>query len=580
VDSIFVIAALRSIGAIGQAPDTSGGNMQTSDSHGDSLLILREFEWTTGDYILDEKKLIKFLTLIDDFDKCDDLVPHIKDFRKLPEEDFMKLPDIDQTVSSASLSEQSLQFFADIDRLSRVNPITALKLVMVLCCHENIYHTRPFIAKLSISLERLFITQLKSAIHRYFFLDSIPLETRLKFCQICSRNWPVSHYDYGKDKFFSDILPDLFIRYDKEEPQKALSLFEMTFPYDGYFISFIEDRSDFLRFISNHIEEHPKEYLQALCEYFVHIHCDVHSREYPEESVRKNSRTLYEATNDPKFADVLSANDNDLLKQACVVLLKKSYPDESWYPGLACRLWEIVADDPVIDKALLDYFCIVAVNAPDDFTRMDAICEKYREWVIRYKDFPSNEFGQYECHAKDSLNLINYSLCEHPMFRNCHITVADISKANGRFMDAIIRAYWEMVEWLLKNNLPACFYALKVAIRNNHYTCEETDKLAVEAEKKFLEHLEEMIGNYPDEAAHLVGSIIGDSQYSNYRDYLFPFLNRLIPVIIQLNPEIARASVQVGLNYTSWPRWGRWRPRDLRSNPVYQGIIEPKTTYF
>jgi hypothetical protein len=527
--------------------------MQTSDSHGDSLLI-RELEWATDYSIRDEKKLIEFLTLIDGFNTCDDLVRYIKDFRELPE--------LGKKIRiSPVISEQSQKFFANLEQLSHANPIKALRLVIVLCCHGKIYDNS------------LFIAQLKSAIHRYFFLDSIPLEIRLKLCLICSRNWPVSRYDHVAECFFSDILPDLFIQYDKEEPQKALSLFEMVFPDDrDCFISFVEDRSDFLRFISNHREERPKKYLQTLCNYLD----DVHSREYPEESVRKNSRILHEATNDPKFADVLSANDNELLKRAYAVLLKKSYPDESWYPGLACRLWEIVADDPVIDEALLDYCCIVTVNASDDFTCMDAICEKYREWVIRYKDFPSNELRQYEHHAKDSLELIRHSLDEYPWYRNCYITVADISKANVQFMDTIVRTYWEMVEWLLKNNLPACFYALKVAIRNDSFTCKETDKIAVEAEKKFLEHLEKFTGNYLNEAIDLIGSIIGDSQYSNYRDYLFPFLDRLIPLIIQLNPEIARASVQMGLNYRQHDRQHLWEPSDLHSNPVYQGLIEPK----
>ncbi len=57
---------------------------------------------------------------------------------------------------------------------------------------------------------------------------------------------------------------------------------------------------------------------------------------------------------------------------------------------------------------------------------------------------------------------------------------------------------------------------------------------------------------------------------------MFPFLDRLLPIVIQINPNIAKAAVQEGINYQQHDREYIWHPHDLHTNPVYQGVREPE----
>ena len=119
----------------------------------DSFLTSR-LEWTTNYYIRDKEKLVRFLELIFEFKTNHTLVNDIRSFRTLPEFDQEKRP-------FSSLSEQSSRYFINLDLLYCSNPLLALKLVTALCCHEEIFYDND-----------LFITKLKSTVHRYFLLGN------------------------------------------------------------------------------------------------------------------------------------------------------------------------------------------------------------------------------------------------------------------------------------------------------------------------------------------------------------------------------------------------------------------------
>ncbi len=468
---------------------------------------------------------------------------------------------------SSELNTQSLSYFAEIDSLSNDHSLKALKLTIILFCHEE-----------NFKQSKSFIGKLKSTVHSYFFLDTIPLETRLNLCILCVHNWPFDRNDnFSAKNLFFNILPELFIQYAKIEPEKALSLFEKKFPENGnYFFSSCENREKFLEFSLYFMEEHPQKYLGTLCDYLR----NAHSFKYPEDTVKKISQKLYEISNDPKYMSILHANSHHYAKLIYKTLLKHAYPDEVWYPNLAYSLWEIERNNTERDSAFLNYCCIIAVNAPDNFSHINEICEKYLESIFFYKSVQNDEYEMEKFTdrvGEKFIELLNHSLGNYHWYRNYYIDVTNISKACKPFMDTIICAYWDMVDWLYKNNLVAYFYALKVGIQNDSRSyCEITKNIASEAEKLLFEHIGTLINTRRDEAINLIAKTIGDSMYSNYKKNLYPFLDRLLPAIIQLDPGVAKEAVQKGINYQSHDRQWPWRPHDLKTNPVYEGITEPK----
>ncbi len=174
---------------------------------------LLKLEWTTGLTIRDRQKLTKFLTLINTFNQDDDLIGYVEAFRMLPEfylqkrivererrwnqihlkrecriyyctfgkdhKFFYKFNSLGRVrqILFSKVSAQFLNYFSSIDLLSREHPLRALKLIIILFCHEE-----------NFKQNEIFIGKLITIFQSYFLLDSIPLEIRLNLCILCVKN--------------------------------------------------------------------------------------------------------------------------------------------------------------------------------------------------------------------------------------------------------------------------------------------------------------------------------------------------------------------------------------------------------
>ena len=156
-------------------------------------------DWLFRYYIKDQENLIKFFNTFYELETDDNLLSFVKEFRKLLEFNWELRP-------FESISQESSDYFTALDQFARENPLKALKLVILLCCHEENFYDN-----------HVFITKLKSTAQGFFFLDSIPLLVRLKFCILCVHNWPIDDpMEYRSGCFFSGILSVLFIQYATE----------------------------------------------------------------------------------------------------------------------------------------------------------------------------------------------------------------------------------------------------------------------------------------------------------------------------------------------------------------------------
>lgn len=507
---------------------------------------------------INREALIEFQKKLDNYAPSANLESYIKQFQNLPEfiHEMKKVP-------LAHLTPQARNLFAQITRFQVQDPLAALKLIVLLCCSEKVvFYENSFILMEMIKL-----------IKQWMVSDQLPCQERLEFGFDCYNHWPLTGYYHQHNcdirfskEIFTEPLSITFIDYAKQSPDKALLLFDKQFSPDrsSFFLLAKNDSYYFLTFIEFFKEKRPKSYQDALLQYLYDTHYSSGPIAPTKGDINKILSQLYEILTDEQSPYRIDH------EKICRYLILYAPPDQSWYLRLPEILWGIEQQKMTNDDRSLENFFISTMNAPEGAIFLPEVCNRYKKWAKNYLTFSQDDIESFLEHSKNMLQKIYDSLSiEYPRYRN---KKSSILQQNMLLIETTADTYWEMAEWLFTENTKLYFYVLAVAIAKDHMTSDVTDKIAEKAQNKFLDHFEAFVKNDSQGCIDVIVYMIRQTQFSNYTEYLSPFLSELFPLFLKIDTDTARTALENGLDFHRNDRQPVWEPRDLRTNPLYEGI--------
>ena len=239
----------------------------------------------------------------------------------------------------------------------------------------------------------------------------------------------------------------------------------------------------------------------------------------------------------------------EVAERALYCLIKKTTPEEVWYPQVHYMLWEIEKAKSVEKRSPWSHLTL-AECAPEDAPFLPDLFKSYSEWLNLYKNPNWLNLGNIRNHVDWMLTTID--------------AASDARSLNSSYrhlIDTTTDSLWEMINFLKENNFQLYLYALEAGMREVGSEAKLKSRIEQKFASTLIAELREYCVSNTNDAASIITYMIEQSRYPWGRVRRRRVLDETYPVLLSVNESIAKEALRAGLRFEGYFPFSKfWHP--------------------